>query len=77
MVAEDVKQNYVNSGNDALIGELITNKLAPATGFFSVWMTVFSEYPGMLTGFIAAFPGTAQDCFDINGAALPRPNGRI
>lgn len=72
-----MQQTYVDSGEDAVIGEIITNELAPATGFFSVWMTVFSQHPEMRRGFINAFPGTAPDCFDADGAALARPNGRV
>ena len=77
LVAEDARQDYVSSGQNATIGRLITDHLAPAKGFFSVWMTVFSAHPEMLRGFIDAFPGTAQDCFDADGAALSRPGGRI
>ena len=43
---------------------------AKATGFFSVWMEVFSEEPEMLRALINAFPGTAVDCFDEDGHPL-------
>jgi hypothetical protein len=46
-------------------------------GFFSVWMTVFKDDPDMLNRFIAAFPGTCADCFDVQGKAISRPGGRI
>ena len=77
LLAVDAKQDYVAKGKDAVIGRLITKSLAPAKGFFSVWMTVFAEHPEMLKGFIGAFPGTSQDCFDDTGVALPRPGGRF
>jgi uncharacterized protein (TIGR02646 family) len=51
--------------------------LAVAQGFWSVWMTVFKDYPDMLQRFISAFPGTCGDCFDMQGKAIHRPNGRI
>lgn len=51
--------------------------LATETGFFSVWMTVFFNYPEMRIRFIEAFPGTAVDCFDRNGSPLRRPTGKM
>ncbi|WP_299621835.1 HNH endonuclease [Pelagibius sp.] len=77
ILAEEMKQTYVDSGHDSTIGKLITDKLALEKGFFSIWMTVFSDHPEMLNGFIKSFPGTAQNCFDAEGAARPRPGGRI
>ncbi len=76
-LAEKMKQTYLENGRDAVIGDLIAKELAPAKGFFSVWMTVFSEHPEILRGFIRAFPGTSTDCFDANGVALRRSGGRI
>jgi len=55
----------------------ITEELAPSTGFFSIWMTVFADHPAMLKRFISAFPGTAEDCFDCNGQSVSRPGGRF
>lgn len=46
--------------------------LASSTGFFSVWMYIFSSYPTMLKGFISAFAGTDQSSFDANGTPVPR-----
>lgn len=40
---------------------------AAASGFFSVWTTVFSQEPEMLKAFIQAFAGTEQSFFDENG----------
>jgi hypothetical protein len=67
-------QRYQAEPNTA---DLITDHLAPAKGFFSIWMTVFADYPEMLNRFIAAFPGTARSCFDPNGKPVPRPGGRF
>jgi uncharacterized protein (TIGR02646 family) len=57
--------------------DLIADHLAPAKGFFSVWMTVFNDHPAMLQRLIAAFPGTDRTCFDLNGHPISRPGGRI
>jgi len=46
-------------------------------GFFSVWMTVFQHDADMRRRFIAAFKGTAKDCFGALGEPVLRPNGRI
>lgn len=52
-------------------------KTAAATGFFSIWMTVFRGDANMLNRFIHAFDGTrASGCFDvITGLPVsPAPN---
>lgn len=51
--------------------------LATATGFWSIWMTVFQSETAMLKEFIAAFPGTCTSCFNGNGEAQPRTNGSL
>ncbi len=51
--------------------------VARSNGFFSVWMTVFRDYPDMLKRFLQIFPGTDADCFDGEGRAVPRPGGRF
>lgn len=40
---------------------------ATADGFFSVWMTVFSEEPQILLALIENFPGTNRICYDEHG----------
>lgn len=52
-------------------------ELAAALGFWSVWMTVFSDNAEMLSLLIARFPGTAKDCFNDQFAFLPRPGGSV
>lgn len=49
---------------------------ALAKGFFSIWMTVFSDDSDMCSRFIDAFPGTRESgCFDANGYPVsPAPN---
>jgi hypothetical protein len=48
-------------------------KVAKSTGFFSVWMTVFDNYPDMKRELIKLFPGTAMSCFDSDGKPIDRP----
>jgi HNH endonuclease len=49
---------------------------AVSEGFFSVWMSVFSDFPDMRRRFIEGFPNTAADCFDPTTAALVSPRPR-
>jgi uncharacterized protein (TIGR02646 family) len=47
---------------------------AVATGFFSVWMKVYEADVEMRRRFLAAFSGTAGDCFDADTLPVsPRP----
>lgn len=41
-----------------------TVELAKASGFFSIWMTVFHDEPEILLALIDAFPGTNKQCYD-------------
>lgn len=50
--------------------------MAVPRGFFSVWMTVFQDYPEVRRVLIAEFKA-ASDCFDANTTACPRPSGQI
>lgn len=50
---------------------------AAARGGFGIWFTVFKDDNDMLTRFVAAFPGSAIDCFDHSGQCLQRPGGKI
>ena len=70
-------QHYLDRPGDSVFRNTITHELAPETGYFSVWMTVFREHPIVLSGFIDAFRGTARDCFDENGTAVRRPEVRV
>lgn len=40
---------------------------ATAEGFFSVWLTVFSEEPEICNALIESFPGTRKECYDESG----------
>jgi hypothetical protein len=48
--------------------------LALATGFFSVWMTVFRDQPSVCLDLIQAFPGTRLRCFDGQGKPIANIN---
>lgn len=61
--------------NNALRDVVVT--LAKASGFFSIWMTVFNDDVDMRLRLINAFPGTAaSDCFDLVYGSIvsPAPN---
>lgn len=62
--------------NTTVVRELITD-LAVAYGFFSVWMTVYADDIDMRIRLVAAFRGTATDCFDATRQVIPRPGGRL
>jgi len=51
--------------------------LARATGFWSVWMTVFQAEDALVARFISAFPGTCAACFSASGSSQPRPPGSL
>jgi uncharacterized protein (TIGR02646 family) len=46
-------------------------EVAKGKGFFSVWMTVFDNYPSIKIELIQSFTGTATVCFDL-GVVLSR-----
>lgn len=46
-------------------------------GFFSVWMTVFREFPLVRQHLIRSFRGTATSCFDALGDPQLRSGGRL
>jgi len=72
MMAEGCKQDLQTSPTDGMKHTI--SRAAVASGFFSIWMTVFEDDPEMRQLFINAFPGTAVDCFDATtGTISPRP----
>jgi len=50
---------------------------AKGYGFFSIWMTIFNDYPDVKKGLIQRFIGTASTCFDPDGNPLNRLGGNI
>jgi uncharacterized protein (TIGR02646 family) len=75
-IAEDCRENFETLGRSAKARKLALN-VAKMTGFFSVWMIVFDNYPDVKKELIKLFPGTATDCFDLNGKPLNRPDGSV
>ena len=76
------KIDFLDDDSPALRRQIV--RTAQETGFFSIWMTVFSDAPEMrrllLAGFTEAngafvgFKGTSEDCFDLAGNPVsPRP----
>jgi HNH endonuclease len=49
---------------------------AKGGGGFSIWFSVFRDDPDMCQRLIAAFPGTALDCFQ-DGIPVPKPGATI
>lgn len=46
-------------------------RTALSTGFFSVWMQVFSDEPEILNDLIKSFPGTERKYYDASGHVKP------
>jgi uncharacterized protein (TIGR02646 family) len=51
--------------------------LCLSDGHWSIWMTVFAPHAVVRQALIAAWPGTAVNCFDAATAAVVRPGGQI
>lgn len=73
-IAELALEDYLDAPNNQSVKSLII-KLMVSEGFFSVWMTVFSDYPDMKKRFINAMAGTEEsECFDLITAAAVSPH---
>ncbi len=75
-IAESFLEDYrCNQNNEAVIRSIVKNMIL--SGFFSVWMTIFSTHPEMRNRFIAAMKGTRESgCFDLTSTEpiSPHPN---
>ena len=73
LIAQESKNDLQANPNDAFRRQIA--RTATGHGFFSIWMTVFSDDVAVRKLLIAEFRGTATDCFDANSTALvsPRP----
>lgn len=72
--AKDARNDY-NQGRASV--RRIASEAASA-GFFSIWMAAFDGVPELRRALIEVFPGTAQDCFDIEtGVISPRPENGL
>jgi hypothetical protein len=63
------------SPSEAMRCQIVLNALG--TGFWSVWMTVFSGDRDMLRRFVASFVGTERACFDADMKPVLRASGRL
>lgn len=73
--AERANTNLIMTNTESMRNQIVDTAIA--TGFFSIWMTVFQHDSDMLQRFIHAFPGTSEECFDSKCAPVNRPNGNI
>ena len=63
--------------NDTPAMRNIIIDLALATGFFSIWMTVFQGDVEMKRALVTTFKGTAINCYDESFNVIPRMHGSI
>lgn len=72
-IAQRNLYRWRQSPTPALQGAIVD--LAVASGFFSIWMTVFADEPVVRRALLDAHRGTAHDCFDSATTApiAPRP----
>lgn len=73
--ALSVKKDLTANSSEEIKNAIIL--LAKAKGFWSVWMTVFTDDADMRQRLIEAFKGTCKVCFDADTQAIHRPNGQI
>ncbi len=75
-LAESSLDDYLLNPTNQTVKNLIVKNMILG-GFFSIWMTVFNNYPDMKLLFINAMNGTAESgCFDLSTAQniSPHPN---
>jgi len=72
-IAQESLHDLINSDTPALRRQIIRTGRSGA--YWSVWMTVFKNFPDMLREMINTLPGTTSACFDENNgyAAISRP----
>lgn len=70
------RTRLMTAKDPSLVREAIV-EIAQGKGFFSVWMAVFFQDLEMRKLLIAAFPGTARDCFNDKTEPVARPGGRM
>lgn len=61
---------------DGRVSPLSIGLTAVSRGFFSIWMTVFADFPEVRSMLIGQFKASA-DCFDASTQPVHRPGGRI
>lgn len=65
-LAKYEKQHQVEAALELVV------EVAVSLGFFSVWLSVFDDFPDVKRALIERFPGTATACFDLQGRPVPR-----
>ncbi len=78
-LAEDMKNDLENApkSNCLLINQIKKDIIKVAVDQFSIWMTVFANYPDIKKDLITKFTGTAKNAFDPNGNPIPRTSQGI
>jgi hypothetical protein len=73
LIAQESKKDLQANPSEAFCRQIA--RTATGHGFFSIWMTVFSDNVPIRKLLIAEFRGTATDCFEASSTALvsPRP----
>ncbi len=68
-----LSENNIEAMKEQIVDTIKSN------GYWSIWMTIFSDNSDMKQRFITTFPGTAENCFDANNnyEAIPRPGGQL
>ena len=74
-LAEESKRNLEQADSPQMRAQVALT--AKSRGGFAIWFSVFQQDHDMLARLIAAFPGSAADCFDNNCAVVSRPGGRL
>jgi uncharacterized protein (TIGR02646 family) len=74
-VAQEVLKDLQSNNTPEMRNQIVRN--AQGRGFWSVWMTVFKDETDMLQRFIAEFPGTCRNCFDVEGKPMSRLGGNL
>jgi uncharacterized protein (TIGR02646 family) len=73
LIAQESKNDLRANPSDSFRRQIA--RTATGHGFFSIWMTIFSDDVAVRKLLLAEFRGTATDCFDANSTAVvsPRP----
>nr|WP_028315510.1 HNH endonuclease [Desulfatibacillum aliphaticivorans] len=74
-MAEESKKDLCTNNTEQMRKQI--TRTAMASGYWSIWMTVFQDDPDMVRRFIDSHPGTCRECFDEsdNFKPAPRPGG--
>ncbi len=76
-IAKRSKERLARNNNSDFREQIV--ETATGYGYWSIWMTVFSDDADMLCRFIDALPGTCKQCFDQNNnyQAVSKTGGQI